>query len=106
MWSFVGKKLHKVWIWLALDQDNKKVVAWATGNRGVKTARKLWKALPEQYKKKGRFFTDSWKAYKQILPKKRHMKQEHKTNHVGRFNNTFRQRCPVLVRKHSPLASF
>jgi insertion element IS1 protein InsB len=99
MWSFVGKKRHKVWIWLALEQPARKIIAWATGSRGVKTARKLWYAIPEEYQKKAQFFTDSWKAYKKILPRKRHFEEEHQTNHIERFNNTFRQRCPVLVRK-------
>jgi IS1 family transposase len=71
------------------------IIAWATGSRGVKTARRLWSALPEKYQKKARVFTDSWKAYKKILPKKRHFEEEHQTNHIERFNNTFRQRCPV-----------
>ena len=99
MWSFVGKKRHKIWIWLAMEQPGRKIIAWATGSRGVKTARKLWNALPEAYQRKAQFFTDSWKAYKKVLPKKRHFDQEHQTNHIERFNNTFRQRCPVLVRK-------
>ena len=82
MWSFVGKKRHKVWIWLAMERTGRKIIAWATGNRGVKTARKLWKALPEAYQKKAQFFTDSWKAYKKILPKKRHTELVHQTNHI------------------------
>src|SRR5688572_23659532 len=99
MWSFVGSKQHKVWIWLALEVSGKRIIAWATGNRGLRTARKLWKGMPAECQKEALFFTDSWKAYKKILPEKRHFQEQHQTNHIERFNNTFRQRCPVLVRK-------
>jgi insertion element IS1 protein InsB len=99
MWSFVGNKGNKVWIWLALECTSRKIIAWTTGDRSEQAAQKLFDALPKHFRKKAVFFTDSWKAYRQVLPKKRHRIENHQINHIERFNNTIRQRLPVLVRK-------
>ena len=47
-------------------------------------------------------YSDFWSAYADILPSKRHHavgKETGQTAHIGRFNNTLRQRCSNLVRK-------
>ena len=45
MWSFVGKKKNKKWIWLAKDRNSKQIVGFHVGGRVKKDAMKLWNSL-------------------------------------------------------------
>ena len=47
MWSFVGKKKNKQWIWLAMDKDTREIVGVYVGSRDRKGAQGLWNSLPE-----------------------------------------------------------
>lgn len=100
LWSFVGRKTNKQWVWLALDRTTRQVVALFVGDRSAKGALGLWEALPERYRQHATFHTDDWEAYKGILPADRHRysKQKKHTNHVERFFCTLRQRASRLVR--------
>jgi len=102
MWSFVGAKSNKQWIWLALDQDSKKIVGVYVGSRDRKGAKGLWKSLPPVYRQCAVCYTDFWAAYNEIFPANRHHsvgKESGKTIHIERFNLTLRQRVSRLVRK-------
>jgi IS1 family transposase len=44
--SFVYEKRRKRWVWLALCRRTRQVVAYAIGNRGEGTCRKLWERIP------------------------------------------------------------
>lgn len=102
MWSFVGSKRHKTWIWLAIDSLTKEIVGVYVGDRDRVAARKLWDSLPPVYRQCATCYTDFWEAYQGILPAKRHQpvsKETGQTNHIERFNNTIRQRVGRLVRK-------
>ena len=120
MWSFVGSKRNKVWIWLAIDSLTKEIVGVYVGDRDRAAARKLWDSLPPVYRQCATCYTDCrpssnsiragkrqciphfWEAYQGILPTKRHQpggKETGQTNHIERFNNTLRQRVGRLVRK-------
>ncbi len=102
MWSFVGRKGQKVWIWIALERQTRRVVGFAVGDRSAETCRKLWASLPADYRKRAICYTDFWEAYASVLPAKRHRpvgKEAGETAHIERFNNTLRQRCANLVRK-------
>jgi len=105
LWSFVGRKSNKKWLWLALDRNSRQVVALFIGDRSEDGARGLWQALPERYRERATFYTagrprDDWTAYKQVIPAERHRfsKSKKHTNHVERFFCTLRQRCSRLVR--------
>lgn len=101
MWSFVFKKKHKRWIWLALCKETRQVVACVIGGRDEATCQQLWNNIPNNYRQ-GICYTDFWKAYKKVLPDDRHQavpKQSGLTNHIERFNNTIRQRLARFVRK-------
>lgn len=100
LWSFVGWKANKHWLWLALDRATRQVVALFVGDRSADGAFGLWQALPERYRQKATFHTDDWRAYKQIIPAHQHRFSPEKkdTNHVERFFCTLRQRCSRLVR--------
>lgn len=101
IWSFVGQKENKRWIWLVLCRQTRQIIAFHIGSRGREAAKKLWDKIPEQVQQYGLFYTDDWDAYQEVLPEERHVISDYKkdTNHVERFNNTLRQRVSRLVRK-------
>jgi len=99
--SFVKHKKNKQWLWLAMDVKTKQVIAFSVGDRSKRSARKLWKAIPEVYKQKAIFYTDQYAGYPGIIPATQHQaisKQFRKTNHIERLNCTLRQRISRLVR--------
>ncbi len=99
--SFVGKKTNKQWLWLALDAHSHQVIAFYVGDRSKRSARKLWKRIPEVYRQHATFYTDGYVSYQGVIPVAQHQvvtKASRKTNHVERFNGTLRQRVSRLVR--------
>jgi insertion element IS1 protein InsB len=102
VWSFVGSKARKKWIWLALDASTREIVGVFVGSRGIMGAKGLWRSLPAIYRQCAVLYTDFWKAYAEVFPTKRHKavgKSSGKTNGVERFNCTLRQRVSRLVRR-------
>jgi len=102
MWSFVGKKKNKVWIWLAIDADTREIVGAHVGSRKQEDAELLWRTIPPIYRQCAVIYTDFWKSYEGVLPPTRHKavpKESGKTSYIERFNNTMRQRISRLVRK-------
>jgi insertion element IS1 protein InsB len=99
MWSFVGNKKNKQWIWIAMDARSRQIIAFHVGDRSGESARKLWESIPKSYRDKATFYTDDWQAYKGVIPKERHRVVKGKANHIERFNCTMRQRISRLVRK-------
>ncbi len=102
MWSFVGNKSNKQWIWLALDVQTKEVIGVHVGDRSRKGARKLGSSLPPVYRQCAVCYSDFWEAYEQVIPSQRHQavgKETGQTNYIERFNCTLRQRVSRLVRK-------
>ncbi len=99
MWTFVGRKRRKVWLWLAVERASRRIVAWVLGSRGTATLRRLWQALPRRYRRYTRYFTDSWRAYAQLLPASAHVVGKTGTRVVEALNGKLRHRCGVLVRR-------
>ena len=102
IWSFVGNKSNKQWVWLAIDADTKEIVGCYIGSRDREGAEGLWESIPAVYRQCVVCYTDFWSAYEEIFPSKRHRpvpKQSGKTSYIERFNNTIRQRISRLVRK-------
>ena len=102
LWSFVGKKSQKQWIWLALDRKTREIVGVFFGDRSRQSAQKLWDSLPSVYRQCAVSYTDFWEAYETVFPSTRHRavgKETGQTNHIERFNCTLRQRVSRLVRK-------
>ena len=99
MWSFVGSKENKQWVWIAMDAKSRQIVAFHVGDRSQESAKKLWESIPEGYRNKATFYTDEWQAYEGVIPKERHHVVKGKANHIERFNCTMRQRISRLVRK-------
>lgn len=101
VWSFVGCKGAKAWVWIALAYQSRQVVAMVVGDRSAKTCQRLWRRIPGAYRKL-QSFTDFYAAYQKVLPSERHTacgKQSGLTNSVERFNLTLRQRMGRMVRK-------
>lgn len=91
MWSFVGSKNNKQWVWLAIDADSREIVGVFVGERSRQSAKQLWQSLPAVYRQCAVCYTDFWQAYQQVLPSKRHRavgKETGKTSYIERFNNT------------------
>ena len=102
MWSFVQNKGNKQWIWLALNPQNRQIVAFHVGGRGEKDAQIFYDAIPEIFKNEAAFFTDYWKAYACVIEEEKHFavgKNSGLTAYIERFNGTLRQRASRLVRK-------
>lgn len=101
VWSYVGRRRHKVWIWLAMDRDTREIVALHVGDRSRTSAQALWQQVPPVYRQCAICYTDTWDAYLTVLPSKRHriVGNRRGTNHIERFNNTLRQRLARLVRR-------
>ena len=101
VWSFVGSKGCKKWVWLALDIATREVVGVFVGSRDKAGAEGLWRSLPAVYRQCAVLYTDFWKAYAEVFPSKCHQavgKSSGKTNYIERFNCTLRQRVSRLVR--------
>jgi IS1 family transposase len=50
LWSFIGTKDDKQWLWLVLDRDTREIVGVAIGARNEATTRQLWESLPPVYR--------------------------------------------------------
>ncbi|MER3465641.1 MAG: IS1 family transposase [Chitinophagaceae bacterium] len=102
MWSFVARKDNKQWVWIALETESRQVVAFYVGACSRESARHLWQRIPKSIRRRARFDTDAWEAYRGVLPKARHevcAKGSGRTNLIERFNCTLRQRVSRLVRR-------
>ncbi len=101
MASFVKKKAHKQWIWIALDAKSRQAIAFHVGDRSRKSAKRLWAKIPAAYRQHATFYTNQYVVYAGVIPAVQHRaisKLARKTNHLERFNNTLRQRMSRLAR--------
>ena len=102
LWTFVGRRKRKVWLWLAVERASRRIVAWVLGCRGAATAQRLWAALPRRYRHHCRYHTDQWESFAKVLPGHHHRprpKGSGSTSIVEAINCSLRQRCGMLVRK-------
>jgi insertion element IS1 protein InsB len=101
LWSFVGKKANRQWVWIALDATTPQVIAFHVGDRSGQRDPALWEKIPAVYQERALFYTDHYAVYTGVIPAAQHRpitKLARKINHVGRFNCTLRQRVSRLVR--------
>ena len=101
LWSFVGSKQHKRWLWVALNRRTRQIVAFVIGDRSSRTCRKLWQRIPAAYRH-CHSYSDFWHAYEPLLQTGKHHivgKASGQTAHVERWNCTLRQRLARYVRK-------
>jgi len=101
LWSFVGTKENRQWVWIAMDATTRQVLAFHVGDRSSQSAQALWEKIPAVYQERATFYTDHYAAYTGVIPSIQHRaisKLSRITNHVERFNCTLRQRVSRLVR--------
>lgn len=100
MWTFVGSKAKRAWLWIALCRRTKQVVAYHLGNRTKKSFEEFYLKVPANYA--GCIsHSDGFEAYSSIS-KYYHTKSKKKsgrTSQVEAFNNVLRQRLARVVRK-------
>ena len=101
LWSFVGTKANRQWVWIAMDALTRQILAFHVGDRSRQSAHALWGKIPTESQEQAMFYTDCYEVYKGVIPPAQHRaitKLARKTNHVERFNCTLRQRVSRLVR--------
>ena len=101
LWSFVGNKAQKRWVWLALCCRTRQVIAYWVGDRSENSALTLWRRIPNDYAHCASF-SDRWQAYAHVFDRRKHRmvdKTDGETNHVERWFNTLRQRLARFTRK-------
>ena len=101
LWSFVGQKENRQWVWIAMDATTRQVIAFHIGDRSGQSAQALWQKIPTAYQEQALFYTDQYAVYTGIIPSVQHRtisKLARKTNHVERLNCTLRQCVSRLVR--------
>ena len=102
MWTFVGRKAAKQWLWLALNPANRQIVAFHVGGRSGDDAALFYGRIPAVFKGRAGFFSDYWPAYVKAFANEAHVgagKESGLTAYIERFNCTLRQRAARLVRK-------
>lgn len=102
LWSFVGRRENKRWIWLILERRTRQIVALHIGDRSQDSARALWAKVPFALKAQALVLTDGWDAYALAIPSNQDVaceKQSGQVSLIERFNCTLRQRVSRLGRK-------
>jgi len=102
LWSFVGRRENKRWIWLVLERRTRQIIALHIGDRSQNSAVALWAKVPVAIKTQALVLTDCWDAYAVAIPGNQHVaceKQSGQVSLIERFNCTLRQRVSRLVRK-------
>src|SRR5262249_25217316 len=46
LWSCVGKKTNRQWVWIAMDADTRQIIAVHVGDRSRQSAEVLWEKIP------------------------------------------------------------
>ncbi len=101
MWSFVGTRQKKRWLWTARGERTRQIVAFAIGDRSEQTCRILRQRIPPAYQR-CRSFSDFWEAHGHVFPRRRHRsvdKASGETSYMERWNNTLHQANARYVRK-------
>jgi len=102
LWSFVGNRENKRWVWLILERHTRQIIALHIGDRSQNSALALWAKVPLSIKAQALVLTDCWDAYGLAIPTNQHVaceKQSGQVSLIERFNCTLRQRVSRLVRK-------
>jgi insertion element IS1 protein InsB len=72
LWSFVGKKANRHWVWIAMDGTTRQVIAFYVGDRSDQSAQALWETIPAVYQERTVFDTDHYAVYAQVIPSAQH----------------------------------
>lgn len=72
LWSFVGRKENKRWMWLILERRTRQIIALHIGDRSQQAADALWAKVPPEIKAQALVLTDRWQAYGLAIPTAQH----------------------------------
>ena len=65
LWSFVGKKANRQWVWIAMNAVTHQIIAFHVGDRSRQSAEALWGKIPSAvYQEQATFYTDCYEVYK------------------------------------------
>ena len=67
LWSYVNSKENPVYIWLAIARSTRQIVGFHLGDRSRLSAMEFWKTLPQIYQDNGKFYTDLWESYCEVI---------------------------------------
>jgi insertion element IS1 protein InsB len=67
IWSFVGKKENRQWVWIAMDATTRQVLTFHVGDRSGQSAKALWAKIPAVYQEHAVFYTDHYAVYTGII---------------------------------------
>ena len=70
--SFVQKKAHKQWVWMAMDAKTRQIIAFHVGDRSHTRAEYLWAKIPQAYRQHATFYTDQYVVYEKVIPAAQH----------------------------------
>jgi insertion element IS1 protein InsB len=85
----------------AMDAKTRQVMAFHVGDRSRKSAKRLWAKIPRASRQHAMFYTEQYVVYEGVMPAAQHRaisRLVRQTNHIERFNNTWRQRVSRLGR--------
>ncbi len=101
--AFFKAKKNKLWIWKAYCRNTGKLIDWECGARDTKTFNKMLQRLKKWNVKI--YFTDNWKSYAEVIPKKFLIQSKKETNAIERNNSRqrhwfarFRRKTCVISR--------
>jgi hypothetical protein len=72
LWSYVAQKTQKVWIWLALERQTRKIAGLAFRDRPKRRGTPSGTRCPADYRERAVCATDQGESYSLVLPSKRH----------------------------------
>ena len=96
MWHFLDKKKNKRWVWRAVDRATGLTIAWVVGRRDKRTLMRLWKMIEHT---QATIYTDDWKVYERVIPKRRHVAGKRHTVQIERSNSNVRHRLARMTRR-------
>ena len=88
MWSFVFSKENQRWLWLALDHQTGRILAYTFGRRKDD----VFRTFQVMLKPFGvtMFYTDDWGSYQRNIPPQQHVISKKNTQTIERKNLTLR----------------
>jgi IS1 family transposase len=102
MASLIQKKVHKPWLWLAMDATSRHVCALYVGDGSRTRARRLWATMPLAYWPHATFAPDQYGVSAGGIPAAQHRALStlaRTTTHRERCKTTRRQRVSRLLRE-------
>lgn len=99
MYSFVGSKGKKVWIFYAYSHETKEILAVTMGKRSRKQVRNLMAQIRCLDIKVGFYCTDAFEGFKKLFKDGNHLIGKHFTRSIEGVNNLIRSKITRFHRR-------